>query len=115
MGMNSLLFVPNDNLCLVDKYPEEFAKALSGAINLSCVQPKPTALVGAFGDFSIPYCSHTDNVGIVAVGGNFAEPLLETYKGYSHIHHTKEGQVELLKALAERLGYSVRKKAKKKG
>jgi hypothetical protein len=54
-------------------------------------------------------------VGIVAAGGNFAEPLLEVYQGYSHSHHTEEGQLLLLKAWADKLGYSVRKKAKKKG
>lgn len=113
MGMNSLLFIPNDHLDIVHKNPEVFASALIGAVNMSCVQPKPTSLGGSFSDFTIPHCSHADSVGLVSVGGNYSEPLLVT--GHRIHHHTEEGQVAVLKAWADKLGYSVRKKAKKKG
>lgn len=110
MGYNSLLFIPNDQVDQAQRDPERFCDLLLGAINLSCVNPEPQDLGGRFSDFTIPYCSHADNVGLVAVGGNYAVKAGEFHKGYSHDHHTHEGRVELLKHWAARLGYEVKKK-----
>ena len=112
MGYNSLLFIPNDNLDEAHREPERFADALLGAINMSCVEPGPQSLGGRFSDFTIPYCAHADSLGLVAVGGNYAVKVMQTHQGYKHRHCTEEGDVELLKVLAAKLGYSVRKKTK---
>lgn len=109
MGFNSILYIPNDQLDEINRDPEHFARELTGAINLSCVEPKPTHLHGRFHDFTIPYCSHADAVGLVAVGGNHATKILHT-GGRELEHHTDGGQIELLRLLADRLGYTVRKK-----
>lgn len=112
MGYNSILFIPNDQVDLASREPQKFTDRLIGAINMSCVNPGPQSLEGQFYDFTIPYCAHADNVGLVAVGGNFAENVLQTHQGHSHTHHTEEGQIELLKRWADKLGYTVRKKRK---
>ena len=110
MGYNSLLFIPNDQVDEAHRDPERFADLLLRAINMSCVEPGPQSLGGRFSDFTIPYCAHADDVGLVAVGGNFAEKIMQTNQGHSHTHHTREGQVELLKHLAKRLGFTVKRK-----
>ena len=112
MGYNSLLFIPNDQLSSIGRNPDGFAWELSAAINLSAVRKGSTPLGREFSSFSIPYCAHADGVGLVAVGGNYAEKIYQGFKsgGPGHDHHTPEGKVDLLKRLAGELGYSVRKK-----
>ena len=114
MGYNSILFIPNDQLSSVDRNPDGFAYALSSAINRSCVEPGTTDLEREFNQFTIPYCAHADSVGLIAAGGNYAELILQVHQGWNHDHHTEEGQVRLLQQLADKLGYTVNKKRKKK-
>ena len=112
MGFNSVLFITNDNLDTIDKHPKEFAREIIRGVNMTCVDPTPLDLSGRFSNFSIPYCRHADDIGLIAVGGNYAETVYQGHKGWSHDHHTKEGQVDLLKSFAESMGYSIRKKSK---
>lgn len=104
--------MPNDQLDEINREPRHFAEQLTGAVNMSCVQREPTHLRGRFYDFTVPYCSHADDVGLVAVGGNCATTIMKTHGGYTLNHTIEEGQVELLKRLADSLGYTVRKRKK---
>ena len=108
MGFNSLLFIPNDELDRVTKHPKDFALA----VRRSAGSITPGPLGFSFSSFSVPYIGHADTAGLVAVGGNHAQCLVQTMTGRGH--HTDNGKVELLKALANELGYSVRKKRTKK-
>jgi len=108
MGFNSVLFVCNDALDTVDREPEKFAKLMSrkmGGID-----------TGEFGfgnhcnGFSIPHIAHADTVALIAVGGNHATRIM--VGSYVGNHHTEGGQVELLRNLATKLGYTIRKKTR---
>lgn len=106
MGFNSLLFIPNDQLSTVDNNPELFAKEVSRACGSMTNGPLP----GSFNSFSVPYIAHADDIGLIAVGGNFAESIYQGYMGHTHGHHTNEGRIELLKKAAECYGYRLVKK-----
>ena len=110
MGFNSVLFVCNDALNTIDDEPEEFAKLISrkmGGLD-----------TGEFGfgnhvnGFSIPHIGHADEHVLLLVGGNTATKLVSHSRW--RLGHTEESQLALLKLLADKLGYSVRKKPKKK-
>jgi hypothetical protein len=95
----------NDCLGEAQADPKGFVEKLVGLIS--------GAERGEFGfgccanGFNIIHNAHADATGLIAVGGNHATKLLIER---NIPHHTEEGQVELLKALADKLGYSVRKR-----
>ena len=105
MGFNSLLFIPNDQLSTVSRHPEQFAKEVVGA----CGSMGHGRLPGRFNNFSVPYIGHMDSFGVVGVGGNHAETMLQFHMGAGG-HHTDESKHVALLRLAADLGYSVRKK-----
>lgn len=112
MGFNSVLFVCNDALNTIDREPEEFSKLISRKMG--------SLDVGEFGfgnhanGFSIPHIGHADEQVLLAVGGNYSTKLV-SHHNWRPGHHTEEGQLQMLKALAHKLGYDIRKKAKKAG
>ena len=58
----------------------------------------------------IPTIHHADTTVLLAIGGNYATKLHETY-GWSH--HEEKDQVRILKEWADKLGYNISKKRKK--
>lgn len=112
MGFNSVLFVCNDALNTVDNEPEEFAKLISR--KMGGIDEGEFGFGNHCNGFRIPHIGHADEMAVIAVGGNYATRILRYHAGYSHMHHEEEGQIEILKRLADKLGYSVRKKPGKK-
>lgn len=112
MGFNSVLFVCNDALDTIKRDPEGFADEI--------VRRMGSLGEGEFGfgnhanGFDVAHVGHADEVALIAVGGNYATKLVSYHAGWSANHHKEEGQIELLKALAKKLGYTVRKKPKPK-
>lgn len=104
MGFNSLLFIPNDELSTIRRNPVDFADEVARSLG----SLDHGRLWGRFHSFSAPYIAHADDIGLVAVGGNYAETIYQGFKG-DHNHHTSEGQVELLERLAKSMGYSIKK------
>lgn len=111
MGFNSVLFVCNDALDTITRDPEGFAREIVGRMG--------SIGTGEFGfgnhanAFSIPHVAHADEIALIAVGGNYATKLVSHFHR-SLGHHTEEGQLELLRVWADKLGYGLRKKAKKR-
>jgi hypothetical protein len=108
MGFNTTVIVMNDAVDQIANDPT-FGKKLAQAI------------MGMFGDrrpidvsagnhlnaATVIESHHADNTALVAVGGNFATALLQTC-GYRH--HEVQGQEQLLRELADKLGYRISKK-----
>jgi hypothetical protein len=113
MGNNSVLFMLNDQLGDISLHPREFATALIGAVNASGGEKGSTSLGGRFHQFAIPYCAHVDSVGLIAAGGNYAELIMSVHQIAINDHHKEEGHVRLLQQLADKLGYTVKKKRKR--
>lgn len=98
MGWNTNVTICNDNLGDYGRNPERFTRIIcDGALDRDGAEQ--------WGITVLPN-AHADYTQLVAVGGNFATKL---YTGYGS-HHTREGQVELLRQWAESLGYRISKK-----
>lgn len=101
MGFNTTVVVLNDVLGEIEK-DEKFGEKLADAIKSL---HHPASLLG--GGVKVLETHHNSNVAVVAVGGNYGTVLAW---GPDTPHHTEEGQLVLLKALAEKLGYKLEKK-----
>jgi hypothetical protein len=120
MGYNSLLFVLNDRLSDINRDPKTFwengQEAHRAAMNCKPDREKTERQLEArrFAHQSEwVWNGHADQVGIVAVGYNTPVVL---GSAYCVGDFTKEaGQVEILKQLADSLGYKLIKKPNKKG
>lgn len=118
MGFNTTVVVMNDALGDIEN-DRDFGKKLVAAINgLNLREDRDKGIdVSARNGNSIS-CNaatvvethHAGSTAIVAVGGNYAHVL-----GYAPDvpHHTEEGKLACLKALAEEMGFSLVKKGKK--
>jgi hypothetical protein len=110
MGFNSTVLVLNDRLGEIERNPEEFVKEMLYAIQRSGVDKQEGFHPG---QTTVMSCAHADTVTILAVGGNCATVMGRVHNG-GH-HHTEEDQVKLLRELADKYGFSLRKKPAKKG
>lgn len=109
MGFNSTVLVLNDRLGEIERNPERFVKEMLAGINRSGY---PDEQVDVYtGQTTVMSCAHADTVTILAVGGNCATKLGQFHNG-GH-HHTEEEQVELLRQLADKYGFTLRKKPQK--
>lgn len=109
MGYNTTVMICNDSLHAIESDPE-FGKSLGNAIQEAGCYNKPVDVsAGIYCNAArVIECHHADATALVAVGGNHGTSLGEFY--YVGHHHTTDGQVALLKALADKLGYRVSKK-----
>lgn len=100
MGLNTVAIILNDHLHDLARDPEAGAKIASAIAHASrdafCQAPGVSVLPS----------QHADTVQIVAVGGNRLWNL-----GYGHWKDTDE---DLLRKLADQLGFRVVRKAKRK-
>jgi len=114
MGWNTTVIVLNDALGNIAEDPD-FGKKLADAVQQAPMNRGKRIGVSAHskrGGIHIDAASvieshHADGTAVVAVGGNCATVLGEVY---TRSHHKPEDKIELLRALAEREGYSLRKK-----
>lgn len=115
MGFNTTLLIRNDALAHIESNPEEFVKNLSNAMatlgyqkgsmngNIPCGSHCNAAQVITN--------THADLTHIIAAGENYAS-VLGTVSAGNKGHHEPEQQIEILKQLAEQLGYKLSKKGK---
>ena len=102
MGYNTTVVILNDGLGQISK-DADFGRNLSDAILRLPSQGEQTVSAGNHGNPCIAIeTHHADMKAIVAVGGNDGEVL-----GHAHYSATR---LDILRMLAEKEGYSLRKK-----
>src|SRR5690348_17262635 len=108
MGYNSALMICNDAMHEIDKDPAGWWQKASRALaEVSRRGSDGTFGHGSHANYFQAICNHhADQVSIVAIGGNQAKVL-----GYGSYRDSPE---ELLKALADQLGYRIVKKSEPK-
>lgn len=112
MGYNSTVIVMNDALHAIREDPEFGRKLAQAILTLNRHEGRGVDIsAGMHCNAAIAIeTHHADSNTIIAVGGNCATVLGATYG----THHEKEDQLEILKQLADKLGYSLRKKKERK-
>lgn len=110
MGMNTPVLIINDAWDQIQNDPK-FGRNLYEA---SMIGRGQLADARAGNHYSaarvLGYC-HADVTRLIAVGGNYMTELVATFNG--GVHHTKDQQLTLLRALAEDLGYTISRKRTK--
>lgn len=111
MGFNTTVIVMNDAVDQIANDPD-FGKKLAQAIMHLSVDRKPGDVSAGnhVNAATVIENHHADNTTLVAVGGNFATELLQTGR---RRHHEVQGQEQLLRDLADKLGYRISKKPAK--
>jgi hypothetical protein len=110
MGFNSTVMILNDRMSEIEADPEAFVREMLDGINRIGY---PYDHVDFYpGQSTVMSCVHADMTTVLAVGGNHSTKLGQFYNGGNH--HTVEHQVLLLRKLADKYGFSLRKKPKKK-
>lgn len=104
MGYNSTLVILNDALNAIES-DEEFGKKVADAIRKVSCYGKPVDInsKGHCNAASVIETHHADQMKVIAVGGNYAQDL-----GYAG--NWQSNPEAILKDLANRLGYTLRKK-----
>ena len=108
MGLNSTVIILNDGLHEIQE-DKEFGAKVAAAIQK--LRPNQAEVIGSGSHSNVAYVvetHHADNTAIIAVGGNHASNLGVTFKT-TH-HHKEDVQIDILKQLADRLGYRLVKK-----
>lgn len=112
MGFNSTVIVRNDALGCIKADPE-FGKKVADAIGSLSHIKKGIDIASGYNAnaATVVETHHASNTAIVAVGGNHA-----TVIGWAGDvpHHEEAGQIDILRELAEKLGYRLVKKPKAK-
>lgn len=97
MGFNTNITICNDNLSDYERNPERFARVIcGGALNRDGDDQWGITVLSA---------DHADATQLVAAGSNFATKVHTGW--YAGSHHTKTGQIELLRQWADSLGYRI--------
>lgn len=114
MGYNSTIVVLNDALHMIEQDPD-FGKKIGDAIRgLSLGRQQniyaSTPQGGSSSAATAVETHHADGTAVVAVGGNCATVLGETFSTFHH--GDEETQIRILQQLAEKHGYTLSKKRK---
>jgi hypothetical protein len=105
MGFNSTLFVLNDRLHDIAEYKnlgEQLRYILGG-----CPRPGQKICDG----MTVVECHHADYTAIIAAGGNCASLLGTLCDAH---HHTPEARVNVLRDLADAMGFDLVAKPKRR-
>ena len=114
MGWNATVIVMLDSLHEIAADPGFGAKLASAIKGMSLPTTYRNRMVSAGGHCNaaeVIETHHADDTAIVAVGGNFGTKLALVP---SREHRTEEGQLSILKQLAEKHGYYIARKPTKK-
>lgn len=113
MGYNTSVIVLNDALSNIEQ-DGDFGKNLARAIDVSAsydqYRRKDVSAKGFVNAASVIETHHADYTRLVAFGGNHATAL---GSGHRCPHHTPEGQEEILRRLADELGFRLVKNTKR--
>jgi len=113
MGFNTTVFICNDAFSAMQNDPKGFVgKIVEGTMRCQPDKPFEFGLGNQGNGFQVVSCEHADIVTLIAAGGNHATPLGHAFMGVRG-HHTAEGQVEILRQIADRLGYRLVKKPRR--
>lgn len=101
MGWNSAILVLNDRIHEIDKDPVAWWNK---------IKPVMTSAGHGMERSDVFHVEHMDNCGVYIIGHNHASRI-----GFCRVegHHSKEGQVAALKAVAAQLGYRLSKVSQK--
>jgi hypothetical protein len=112
MGFNTAVLILNDSLGSMEQNPQGFVENLSNAIGKFYYEKESVdfAIGNHVNGGSVFHVDHADFTGVYAIGGNYTSKLLVKY-GISH--HKDEDKLELLKLLADNMGYRIVKKRAK--
>jgi hypothetical protein len=112
MGYNTGVLLLNDHIDDIWKNPKEFAQNLKEAYYLHQRTQKPEDFkVGCcVNGGTVFHCGHADTTGVYAIGGNHTTRMFFGMNGGKH--YSNEEQVEILKTMADSLGYRISKKLK---
>lgn len=115
MGYNATVVVMVDALQDIakdSKFGERLSEAVSDVLNWRERKDVPAIPDGARGVFcnaaTVIEAHHADQNVLVKIGGNFGQVIDTGYVGY------RADNVQILKAMAEKLGYRISKKPKAK-
>jgi len=111
MGFNTSAIILNDYLEGIRKDKDFGEKLVSAILSLS-LRMHGSSGIDVHPGATVLESHHADDVAVIAVGGNYMSQLGAYYMPYGR-HDTEEGQVELLRRLADQFGYTLRKKPKK--
>lgn len=112
MGYNSVLFVLNDCMHTIDEHTDEWWQHARRALGKAMSKAVITFGFRGHANYcQAVWCEHADSVALIAAGGNHASVI-----GYTmgENHGTPEDNINLLKAIAEQLGYRLVKKRERK-
>lgn len=114
MGYNTTVIILNDAVHRL-RHDRHFPRNLELAIGMASARmgPQTVPIGNHINGCTVVETHHADQTTLVAVGGNHATTLLQSFGRGDH--HTEAGQVVLLRKLAEKLGYYIAKKPKRKG
>lgn len=108
MGYNTTIIVLNDALHEIET-DTDFGRKLAQAVRGLSVGKRGTIGAGCHANAATAIeTHHADGIHLIAIGGNTGQDL-----GYMGGYRCNE--VDLLKSLADKLGYRVSKKPKAKG
>ena len=108
MGYNATMIIMSDALEDIRK-DTQFGKKVSDAVSKLERFGKPVDISSGVNvnAASVIEEHHANNTRLIAVGGNYATVLSESYM---YTHHKKEFQIEILKDFADKMGYDIVKK-----
>lgn len=112
MGYNTNVTILNDAFDQIEKYPDQFVAGIRHHMN-----GNPLSINGSFrvgnhmNAAQVLRTEHADVTQLIAVGMNSATKVLSEY--YLPPHDTEKGQVEILRAWANKLGYNLTKQHQK--
>ena len=109
MGFNSVLVILNDELSEIER-DTQFGKKVAEAIAEVYGEKEPQRMRG-YSSAAVS-SQHADYTQVVCVGGNLGSQL---GIAFTRLHHEEEGKIKVLKDIADKFGYRLVKKSKKKG
>ena len=104
MGFNSTILILNDRLHEIENDPEFGAKLAIGINEFGYASERQKSYIT--GQTKVLSCQHADNMAVIAVGGNCGTKL-DTVFGLTH--HKEDDKLEIVKQMAENLGYRLEK------
>lgn len=114
MGFNSLLLINNDAMGAVDEDPVTWWGLVKRALSTAMREPATFGFKGFANYFTAIWCQHADTMGLIAVGGNRADILVRVPRMVLQYGTLEELHLAVLKAAADKMGYQLRRKPKKK-